>query len=73
MALFWALVQRTPRFEARALLHLIDGVAEGAGSLFTEGSIESRLTKDKLRRIAYPLKRKGPRFAFEQDPADDES
>lgn len=66
LPLFWALTRRIPRFESRALLRLIQGVSAGAGELFAEPSLEASFAKDRLRRIAYPLKRTEPRAALIQ-------
>ncbi|HEX7050173.1 MAG TPA: hypothetical protein VF188_08240 [Longimicrobiales bacterium] len=66
LPLFWALASRIPRFEARALLRSMQGVAAGAADVFGGHSMEADLARDRLMRLAYPLRRQGPRFALEQ-------
>lgn len=63
--LFLALLQRTPRFEARGRLQLLDGVAEGIGAAMAGGPVAD-LARDALFRAAYPTTRTGPPMALVQ-------
>ncbi|HEX6940892.1 MAG TPA: hypothetical protein VF158_15855 [Longimicrobiales bacterium] len=69
LPIFWALASRIPRFEARAILRTIRGVAAGAVEAFGETSFDATLARDELERLAYPTRRARPRFALEQPPA----
>lgn len=46
----------------------MQGVAAGAADLFAERSLAADLARDRLLRLAYPLKRREPRFALVQTP-----
>lgn len=60
-----ALVQRSPRFEHRARLQLLDSVAAGIGAALSDAP-EIALGRDELFRGAYPVTRKTPAFALIQ-------
>ena len=63
--LFLALLERCPRFDARARMQLVDSVAAAIGSCFGDGAGAS-LERDELLRAAYPLNRAGPAMALIQ-------
>lgn len=59
--MFVLLLERTPRFEARVRLGLVDSVAMAIGAAFGGGA-QTGLDRDRLYRAAYPVTRTGPKM-----------
>lgn len=59
--MFWALVRNASKMEARHHLTSYDSALAAIGHAFSGGG-EATRHRDQLKRAAFPLVRKGPKF-----------